>query len=76
MNNYSGMIPVVIGREGKKWIAYSPHLELATSADSREEVQSRFKEIADIFMEEIIEMGTVDEVFSGLGRQKINNNER
>lgn len=63
-------LPVDILREGKKFVAHSPVLDLSTSGDSFEQVSQRFIEITQIFFEEIIKKGTVDEVLSDLGWQK------
>jgi hypothetical protein len=57
--------------EGKTYIAYSPVLDLSTSADSFEKAQKRFQEIVMIFFEELIQKGTLDEVLSDLGWKKI-----
>lgn len=66
-------LPVSILREGKSFIAYTPVLDLSTAGKSFEEVQKRFTEAAQIFLEELVEAGTLDEVLTGLGWQKINN---
>lgn len=64
-------LPVSILREGKKYIAYTPALDLSTSGSSYEEVKKRFTEIVSIFFEELINKGTLQEVLLGLGWQKI-----
>jgi len=63
-------LPVNVLREGKKFVAFSPVLDLSTSGDNFEEVNKRFVEIAEIFFEEIISKGTIDEVLSDLGWKK------
>ena len=63
-------VPLTVFKEGKIFIAYSPVLDLSTSASSFEKVQKRFIEVVNIFIEELIEMGTVDEVLSDLGWRK------
>lgn len=60
-------LPVSILREDKKFIAYTPVLDLSTSGDSYEEVKKRFGEIVNIFFEELIKKGTLDEVLRDLG---------
>ncbi len=60
-------IPVSIIREEKKYIAYTPALDLSTSGNSYEEVKKRFREAIDIFFEEIVEKGTLKEVLQDLG---------
>ena len=64
-------IPVTFFREGKVFIAHSPVLDVSTSADTFEKAQKRFQEAVEIFFEELTEKGTMDEVLTGLGWQKI-----
>jgi predicted RNase H-like HicB family nuclease len=65
-------LPVLIFREGKHFIAYSPALDLSTSGKDYEEVKRRFNEVAKIFFEEIILKGTFREVLKELGWKRIN----
>jgi len=60
-------LPVSILREGKKYVAYTPALDLSTSGRSYEEVKERFEEIVNIFFEEIVKKGTLEEVLLNLG---------
>lgn len=55
-------LPVTFLREKKRFVAYSPALDLSTSGKNFEEAQKRFAEIARIFFDEIISRGTIDEV--------------
>lgn len=64
-------LPVSFLKEGKYYIAYTPALDLSTSGKSLIEVKRRFGEAVQIFFEEIIEKGSLDEVLNGLGWQKI-----
>ena len=64
-------IPVSILKEGKYFIAYTPALDLSTSGKSFDEVKKRFGEIVQIFFEEVSEKGTLGEVLSSLGWQKV-----
>jgi len=64
-------LPVSILKEDKKFIAYTPVLDLSTSGDSYEEAKKRFSEIVNIFFEELIKKGTLDEVLRGLGWRHI-----
>ncbi len=66
-------IPVTVFREGRSFIAYSPVLDLSTSGKNYKEVQRRFEEAVKIFFEELLEMGTIDEVLTGLGWIKMKN---
>lgn len=63
-------LPIQILKQGKKYIAYTPALDLSTSGRSVKEAQHRFDEVVKIFFDEIIEAGTLDEVLTELGWQK------
>ena len=69
--NFNVSLPVIILREGRHFIAHSPVLDLSTSGKSFEEAKKRFVEIVEIFFEELVRMGTLDEVLADLGWQKI-----
>jgi hypothetical protein len=58
-------------REGDKFIAYSPALDISTYGDSFEEAKSKFEELVDIFIDETLKMGTLEEVLKGLGWKKV-----
>jgi len=64
-------LPVTFLREKKRFVAYSPALDLSTSGKNFEEAQKHFAEIARIFFDEIINRGTTDEVLENLGWEKI-----
>jgi hypothetical protein len=64
-------LPVSILREGKSFIAYTPALDLSTSGRTHEEVRRRFREIVEIFFEEITRRGTLEQVLYDLGWQKM-----
>ena len=63
-------LPVQILKQGKRYIAYTPVLDLSTSGRSIKEAQKRFEQVISIFFEEITEAGTIDEVLSDLGWKK------
>ena len=65
------VLQLLIFREGKHFIAYSPALDLSTSAQSYEEVKNRFNEVLKVFFEELVSKGTIEEVLRSLGWQKI-----
>ena len=54
-------LPVWFMKEGEAFIAYSPALDLSTCGDTFEKAQRRFAEAADIFFEECVQRGTLDE---------------
>ena len=64
-------VPVSFFREGKRFVAYSPALELSTSGRTLDEVQHRFAEAVEIFFEEIEDLGTTEEVLRSLGWQRV-----
>ena len=64
-------LPVIFLRERKRIVAYTPALDLATSGKTVAEAQKRFAEASRIFLQEINEKGTLDDVLSSLGWQKI-----
>jgi len=64
-------LPVSFLREGDCFIAYSPALDLSTSANSFEKAKKRFVEATEIFFEELLEKGTLNEVLLELGWEKV-----
>lgn len=71
MRFYNTKLSVSIFREGKRFVAYTPSLDLSTSGKTLKETRKRFEEAAQIFFEELESRGTVDEVLSTLGWKKI-----
>lgn len=69
--NFKISLPISILKEGKYFIAYTPALDLSTSGKSFEQVKKRFEEVVQIFFEELLDRGTVDQVLTELGWQKI-----
>lgn len=65
-----GEIPVIFFKEGDKVIAFSPALDLSTFGDSEKEARKRFAEATRIFFEEIIRMGTLEDVLTEYGWRK------
>lgn len=72
--NLQFKLPVSVIREGKKYIAYTPVLDLSTSANNFESAKKRFGEIVCIFFEELIKKGTLEDVLRDLGWKKIQKN--
>ncbi|OQA43373.1 MAG: hypothetical protein BWY48_00500 [Parcubacteria group bacterium ADurb.Bin305] len=64
-------IPVSILREDKRFVAYTPALDLSTSGKNYREVKERFSEIVNIFFEELIKKNTLEEVLQNLGWKKV-----
>ena len=71
INIIEGQIPVSFYKEGEMYIAYSHVLDLSTCGETFKEAQKNFKEALQIFLEECIAMGTLDEVLESCGWQKI-----
>jgi len=69
--NFSISVPVTIYREGDAFIAYSPVLDLSTSGSTFELAKKRFTEATQVFVEELVEKGTLEEVLSDLGWEKV-----
>ena len=64
-------LPVLITKQNKRFVAYTPALDISTSGKSEKEAKTRFVNLANLFLEEIIMAGTADEVLSELGWEKI-----
>jgi predicted RNase H-like HicB family nuclease len=62
-------LPVSILREGKQFIAYTPALDLSTSGKTYEEVRRRFREIVEIFLEEVTKKSAIPEIRSPYQRE-------
>jgi hypothetical protein len=67
----SFILPVLITKQNKRFVAYTPVLDLSTSGKTEKEVKARFIEMVTIFLEEIVEAKTVDDVLSEFGWKKV-----
>lgn len=68
-------LPIIITREDNGlFVASSPVLDLVTQGRNLEEAKTRFSELVLIFFEEIVEMGTTDEVLTSLGWSQVKQN--
>ncbi len=67
---FSANIPVSFFKEGDAYIAYCPILDLSTSAATYEKVKERFSQVVEVFFEELVDMGTLDDVLANLGWTK------
>ncbi|OGI76119.1 hypothetical protein A3C67_01595 [Candidatus Nomurabacteria bacterium RIFCSPHIGHO2_02_FULL_42_19] len=70
-NNLSFNLPVLITKQNKRFVAYTPALDVSTSGKSVKEAKKRFVELANIFLEEIFEAKTGNDVLSELGWKKV-----
>ena len=64
-------IPISVLKEGKNFVVYSPALDLSSSGKSYKQALARFNEAVEIFFEEIIKKGTLEEVLKELGWRKV-----
>lgn len=71
MSRITYSLPVSILKEGSYFVAYTPALDISTSASTFEGVNKRFGELVQIFFEELSQKGTTEKVLSELGWQKI-----
>ena len=65
-------LPVSFLREADQFVAYTPALDLSTSGTTLEEAKKNFTEAVGIFFDEIVEMGTFEDVLLVLGWKKHN----
>lgn len=70
--NFQATLPVTFLREGKQFVAYTPALDISTSGSTFAKAKKRFGEVVQIFFEECLNMGTLDDVLSDLGWTKEN----
>ena len=64
-------LPVTILKEKKRYVAYTPALDLSTSGTSYDQVKERFGEIVHIFFEELIKNNTLEKVLGDMGWVKM-----
>jgi hypothetical protein len=69
--NLSFNLNMIITKQNKRFVAYTPALDICTSGKTEKEAKTRFVELANIFLEELMEMGTINEVLSELGWTKV-----
>lgn len=60
-------LPVSFIKEAEQFVAYTPALDLSTSGSTLEEAKNNFTEAVEIFFDEIVEMGTLEDVLLDLG---------
>ena len=64
-------MPVSVFKEGKNYVAFTPALDLSTSAPTYEGAKKRFEEAVVIFLEEVSKQGTLEENLNNLGWKKV-----
>lgn len=53
MRNPSFSLPVSIFKEGDTFVAHTPALDISACADTLPEVKKNFKELVEVFFEEL-----------------------
>jgi len=64
---FEAKLSVAILKEGNRYIAFSPALDLSTSGKTEKEARKRFGEAAQLFFEETTEAGTLERALRELG---------
>jgi len=70
-HNILAELSVIVFKEGEKYVAYTPALDLSSSGSTCEQAQKRLVEAINIFIEETLKMGTLDNVLIDCGWQKV-----
>jgi predicted RNase H-like HicB family nuclease len=65
-----GRIPVIILKEGRMFVAFSPALDLATCGRTYDEAYRNLREAVELFFEECLARGTLDAALESCGWRK------
>lgn len=60
-------LSVTFFKEREQIVAFSPALDLSTCGNTFQEARERFAEAADLFIEESVKMGTLEQVLLSCG---------
>jgi len=71
MHKIKTKLGVIFFKEGKKFIAYSPAIDFSSCGNTFVQAKKRFSEAVNIFFEETIKMGTIENVLKDCGWRKI-----
>ena len=63
-------LPVTITKQGRRFVAYTPALDISTSGTTEKKVKENFFELVNVFLEELHTMGTTHDVLTELGWKK------
>jgi hypothetical protein len=63
-------LPVTIVKQGRRYVAHTPALDISTAGTSVKDAQKKFGELVPLFFEELHEAGTLDDVLMELGWTK------
>ncbi|MBA3065098.1 hypothetical protein KJ633_00455 [bacterium] len=64
-------LSVLFLKEGNKFVAYSPALDISTCGKTFDKTKKRFEELVGIFFEELREKGTLEDVLLECGWRKV-----
>lgn len=59
-----------LSKQGNRYLAYSPALDISTSGKTEAEAKKRFGSLVPLFLDELIEAGTLFDVLTELGWKK------
>lgn len=65
------LLNVAFYKEGNKFIAYTPALNLSTCGNSITQAKARFDEMVKIFIEEVEKTGTLEDILLDCGWTKV-----
>jgi len=60
LKSLSLKLSVLITKHGKRFVAYTPALDIATSGKSEMDVKVKFQELVSLFFEEVAIEGTIN----------------
>ena len=63
-------LPVLLLKEKKVFIAYTPALDLSASGSTAQKAKKNFDTVVRLFLEELAEAGTTEQVFRDMGWSK------
>lgn len=69
-NIIKGSIPVLFIKEGETFVAFSPTLDLSSCGDTFDQAKRHFLEALDIFFEECLKHGTLEQALQSYGWKK------
>jgi predicted RNase H-like HicB family nuclease len=63
-------LTVLVTKQGRRFVAYSPALDISTSGTTEKKARERFEELVEIYFEELVASGNLANVLSELGWSK------
>lgn len=71
VKNVKVSLPVFFTEEDGMVSAHTPALDIATCGKNEEEARKNFHDLVETFLEELLKMGTIEQVFLECGWKKI-----